>query len=450
METGIQFREALAGGGASNLGVEMSAPGNLGLPPAESGLARRRILLYGLNFTPEPTGIGKYTGEMAQWLASAGHDVRVITAPPYYPHWRILPGYRGWRYTREMSGEVKVYRAPLWVPRVPSGIKRVLHLASFAAFSLPLLLRQIFTWRPEVVWCVAPALACAPGAALAARLCGAVSWLHVQDLEIDAAFDLGLLKGRVMRDGSLASERALLRSFDRVSSISRRMLGKLHDKGVNAERTVLFPNWVDTEAIQPMPSNNSYRSRLGIPESAFVAMYSGSMGAKQGLEVMAAAARRVAGRSNIHFVFCGQGSGREALHVASAGVANVHWLPLQPAESLAELLCTADVHLLPQQRAAADLAMPSKLTGMLASGRPIIATVDMGTELAWWVKDCGCVVAPGDDEALADRLLELSLSRARCRVLGDQARQRAVERLSRDAILRAFAADIDAAIKCRN
>ncbi len=447
METGIQFREVLAGGGAPNVGGDFAAAGERKSPTVDSGLSPRRILLYGLNYAPEPTGIGKYTGEMAQWLARAGHDVRVITAPPYYPHWKILPGYRGWRYTREIVDGVQIHRAPIWVPKVPSGSKRVLHLASFAASSLPVLLRHIFAWRPEVVWCAAPALACAPGAALAARLCGALSWLHVQDLEIDAAFDLGMLRGEAARRGSLASESALLRSFDRVSTISHRMVARLREKGVDGARTLLFPNWVDTEAIRPNASGNDFRSALGIPESAFVAMYSGSMGAKQGLEVMAGAAHRLAGHGQMHFVFCGQGSGREALFNASAGLPNVHWLPLQPVERLSELLATANVHLLPQQRAATESVMPSKLTGMLASGRPVVATVDVGTELAWWIKDCGRIVAPGDDAALASTLLDLAHAPERCRLLGDQARQRAVERLSRDVILRNFVIDMEAAIR---
>ena len=59
---------------------------------------RLKILIYGINFAPELTGVGKYTGEMAAWLAAAGHEVRVITAPPYYPDWNVGDGHRGDRY----------------------------------------------------------------------------------------------------------------------------------------------------------------------------------------------------------------------------------------------------------------------------------------------------------------------------------------------------------------
>ena len=215
-----------------------------------------RILIYGINFSPELTGIGKYTGEMAAWLAARGHEVRVVTAPPYYPDWQVWTGFSGWRYqlADEAGGSLRVVRCPLWVPARPSGLTRLLHLASFALSSLPVLLWQ-WRWRPAVVFAVAPPLFCAPGAWLAARLAGGKAWLHIQDYEVDAAFDLGLLKGARLRRMALAGERWLLRRFDRVSTISRRMLALAQAKGVAAGCLVLFPNWVDVLAIRPTAAN---------------------------------------------------------------------------------------------------------------------------------------------------------------------------------------------------
>lgn len=396
-----------------------------------------KILLYGINFAPEPTGIGRYTGEMAEWLARAGHDVRVVTALPYYPAWRISSEYRDKNYLKEKWNGVTVYRVPLWVPRNPGGAKRVVHLGSYALTSLPLLARMAL-WRPHVVWCAAPALASAPAAAMMAKMCGAVSWLHVQDFEIDAAFNLGMLKSGPARKFALAGERAVMRGFDRVSSISQRMVDRLHVKGVKPEKTVFFPNWVDTEALRPVPRSTEFRRSLGIPDDAFVALYSGTMGAKQGLETLAETARRLSDARDIHFIFCGEGKGREGLHGGASGLPRVHWLPLQPAERLPELLGTADLHLLPQQQGAADLVLPSKLTGMLASGRPVLATADAGTELASWVEGCGAVVPPGDTIALAAKLQELAENREVCEQLGKRARDRSVERLSRDCVLARF------------
>ena len=150
-----------------------------------------KILLHGINFAPELTGIGKHTGEMAAWLAARWHVVRVVTAPPYYPDWQVADGYSSRSCRRHTWQGLDVWRCPLWVPVRPGGLKRLLHLASFALGSLPVMLRQI-VWRPDGVWMVEPALLCAPAALGVVRLGGARALLHIQDFEVDAAFDLGL------------------------------------------------------------------------------------------------------------------------------------------------------------------------------------------------------------------------------------------------------------------
>ncbi len=363
-----------------------------------------RILLHGINYSPELTGIGKYTGEMAEWLASHGHEVRVVTAPPYYPHWEIGEGYAN-RWIKETSDSLLVYRCPLYIPLKPSGLKRLIHLASFALSSFPVMLSQVF-WRPDVVWVVEPALFCAPQALIIARLSGGKAWLHIQDYELDAAFDLGLLKGETLRKRVANVERWLMRRFDKVSTISQRMVDRALSKGVDSDCVELFPNWVNlsgfTYSNEPLSNNDSaYRTELGIRQDTVVALYSGNMGNKQGLEILAQVAHIC---RDVTFVFCGNGAGRASLVTLCEDLSNVLFLDLQPLERLGEFLSFADIHLLPQRADAADLVMPSKLTGMFASGRPVVATAQMGTELADVVSDCGLVVESENVEAFAEAI----------------------------------------------
>ena len=398
-----------------------------------------KILIYGLNYSPELTGIGKYTGAMSDWLSLRGHNVKVVTAPPYYPEWKVHAGYSAWRYIREphASNAADVYRCPLWVPRRATGITRILHLASFMVTSLPLLFWQVW-WRPQIIFTVEPALFCAPSTWLVARLCGAKAWLHVQDFEVDAAFALGILRNRKLKKFVWAIEGWLLGRFDCVSTISPNMVKTLEDKRVAADRRVLFPNWVDTDTIRPLVGTSSYRDELGITLNKIVALYSGNMGAKQGLEILAQVAERMQDDSRLAFVFCGNGVGRADLMARCAGLRNVHFLDLQPAEKLGALLATADIHLLPQRADAADLVMPSKLTGMLASGRPVIATAHAGTALAQVVAGCGLVVPPENPEALANAITTLAANPIQRESLGRAARSYAENKLSGDAILGAF------------
>ncbi|MFM0152602.1 glycosyltransferase WbuB [Paraburkholderia sediminicola] len=405
-----------------------------------------KILIYGLNYAPELTGVGKYTAEMAALLASRGHEVRVVCAPPYYPEWRVATGYVSWRYQREMRDGVTIWRAPLWVPARPSGLKRMLHLASFAVSSLPLLARQVL-WRPDAAMLIAPTLMCAPAALALARIARARAWVHIQDFEVDAAFDLGLLKSSRAARVARWIESTLLRRFDTVSSITQQMSARLVAKGVEPSRVVCLPNWVDVSTIFPLTRASDYRRLLGIPADQKVVLYSGNMGAKQGIETLADAAASLVARADVTFVFCGSGAAKESLLERCAGLTNCVFIPLQPADRLNELLNLADIHVLPQRGDAADLVMPSKLTGMFASGRAVVAMARRGTGLYEAVSPRGVVVPPDNVKALAAAITVLASDRERRAALGKAARSYAERALSPESTIATFEARLAALVR---
>ena len=393
---------------------------------------------------------------MAAWLSARGHDVRVVAAPPYYPAWRIWEEYRGkWYWTQREPGKPLVYRTPLYVPAKPTGVKRMLHLFSFMLGSLPVMIGQIF-WRPDAVFTVEPTFFGAPVALGVALLSGAKSWLHVQDFEIDAAFDLGLLPAKGPVHGlALWLEGVFTRAFSRVSSISGMMVNRTEQKGVPPVRAVMFPNWVDVDAVFPLncgPLNeeNEFRRVLEL-EDKIIVLYSGNMGNKQGLELLAPLARAFAPGgayedARVHFLFCGDGAFRPTLEGLVGGLENVTLLGLQPMSELNELLNAADIHLLPQRAGAADLVMPSKLTGMLSSGKAVLATADAGTQVARVVahplRPCGVVVPAEDAGALHAALARMVADEGLRTGLGRAGREYAVRCLGREEVLARFEQDL--------
>lgn len=397
-----------------------------------------KILIVSLNFYPEPTGIGKYTGELAAYLASQGHAVHVITTPPYYPHWKIQDGYHALRYQKETWRGVEIQRCPLWVPRRPIGLTRLIHLVTFAISSLPALMAEL-SWKPTVIMCIAPALMNAPFVLAFARLSRARTWLHIQDFELDTAVKLGLLPGGKWLAGLAARfEYALLNGFDHLSTISQRMLNHLHKKGISKNKTGLFPNWVDTTKIYPLGEENPLRASLGLPAEQLIVLYAGTMGKKQGLESLLDTARCLQDHSYIQFILCGDGVIRSELEIAAQGSSNVRFLPVQPTDGLNELLNMADIHVLLQKADAADLVMPSKLSGMLASGKAVIATAYPHTELGQVVGKVGFLVRPEDPVELGEAILELSASLAKRNELGKKGREYAVTHWDSISILMQF------------
>jgi len=410
-----------------------------------------RILIYGINYEPELTGVGKYSGEMARWLAQQGHIIKVITAPPYYPEWKVYKEYSSISYRREIINGVEVWRCPLWVPRKPTGIKRIVHLVSFAISSFPIMIAQIL-WRPNIVISTEPPLFCAPTTLFVSKISRSNSWLHIQDFEVDAAFELGIIKSKKFRKLVLNIERWILRRFSRVSTISGNMKNRLQEKGVI--NGALFPNWVDTIKIYPTSGLNLYRKELEINKGTIVALYSGNMANKQGLEILAKVAQETSkmnveeNRSQdkelkeILFVFCGHGPGRSSLEELCRSMPNVLFLDLQPVEKLNELLNLADIHLLPQKASAADLVMPSKLTGMLASGKPVIATAEPESEIGKAISGAGILVPPGDSTAFAKALLDLANNEVAREEMGRAARTYAENHLDKKKVLKGFEKEI--------
>ena len=402
-----------------------------------------KLLLYGLNYAPEPVGIGKYSGELAEWLVGRGHEVRVITAPPYFPKWRAVAN----RYRREQRRGVAIWRCPLWVPRRPSGLSRLIHLASFALSSLPVLLAQR-KWRPDVLITVAPAFFCAPGALLLGKLCGeaTTTWLHIQDFELDAAFELGMLKGRWIRKLAENWERNTLYSFNVVSTISQAMRKRTLSKGVRPEHTYLLPNWVNLNEIKqqtPVEKElNPYRKELDIAKDDIVLLYSGSMNKKQGLEMLVDVIKELKDVPKLKWLLAGEGPTKSGLADKIEGLADVSLLTLQPPERMNDWLNLADIHLLPQKGDAVDLVLPSKLLGILASGRPLVASSTEGSELGIVAEQAGIRVDPEDAPGFARAIRKLVSSQDLRSRLGVNGRKIAELRYGEDVVLLEFEKEI--------
>lgn len=216
------------------------------------------------------------------------------------------------------------------------------------------------------------------------------------------------------------------------------MLENLSSNKIPKSNVVLFPNWIDSKTVFPLSKPSPYRKELHLSDDMIVALYSGNMGAKQGLEVIIETARLLQEDSNLIFILCGDGVARKELEVLADGLSNLRFIPLQPSHRLNDLLNLADIHLLPQRKDAADLVMPSKLMGMMASGRPVIATAEEATQIAQILEKVGLLVPPENPEALAKAVTFLSNNRPLQEKFGSLGRSFVIEHWEKERILIEF------------
>ena len=399
----------------------------------------RKILFIGLNYAPEPIGIGPYSAGLCEGLVERGHEVRAIVGQPYYPAWKLYERFQS-QWKSSVENGVSITRCPHYIPANPTGRKRMAHHMSFASSCYPPARMARREMRPDIVVTVAPSMIAAPVAVRMARRAGVPLWMHVQDFEVGAALATGLIdaEGRTAQ-AAAAFEDRMLHAADIVSTISRPMCELAAAKGVDPQRIVEFRNWANHLPSIEAACGKDLRAEWGL-EGKTVALYSGNIANKQGLDVVVDAARLLAHREDITFVIVGEGPNRANLERRAAGLANIQFRDLQPEARIGSLLRMADIHLLPQLAGAADLVLPSKLGNMLASGRPIIATVMPGTGVARELVDCGVIVPPEVPEAIAQTVGTLAGHAGYRERMGEAAMRRARKAWSKDAVLDGFEA----------
>ncbi|MCB4799011.1 WcaI family glycosyltransferase [Neotamlana laminarinivorans] len=375
----------------------------------------KRILLIGYNFAPEPTGIGKYSGEMIQWLAQHGYQCTVITTYPYYPYWKVQEPYykkRFW-YTKEKEefssgGRITTYRCPMYVPEEPTGKKRMMLDLSFMLSAFIQLLKLLFSKKSDVVMTVVPSFQFGLLGCFYKWIRGGKSVYHIQDMQIEAAQDLNMISSKKVVDILFAVERFIFKHTDIISTISEKMVSKVQAKA--KKKVILFPNWSDTEFFKPLINQEDLKTEFGFKANDKVVLYSGAIGEKQGLESIIYAAETLKNQPDIKFVICGTGPYKEKLQELSQnfGLENVHFLPLQPFEKFNAFLNMADLHLVIQKAKASDLVMPSKLTTILSVGGLALITAnnDSGLYALTQKYKMGRLVEAENQEALNTGIAE--------------------------------------------
>lgn len=399
-----------------------------------------RILLYTPNFSPELTGSGKYNGELAEWFAQRGHRVDVITAHPYYPQWQVHEKYRSKLWLTERQGNMTIHRSPLYVPKQPTGKSRIFHELSFAITSFPYWIGALFR-SYDVIISVCPPMQVGLIPYLYSRLKGTLFIFHIQDLQVDAARTLGLIKSKSLLGVLSKVENFLLRNADIVSSIGEGMKAVILSKGVKPERYFMLPNWVDTNFIRPLPQEDTLREKFGFKPDDIVVLYAGNLGEKQGVEIILTVACNMKDNVRVKFVINGDGALRQSL-VAEAnrqGLSNVYFNQAVSYKELPRLLAMADLHLVILKKGMSSLVLPSKLTTTMAMGGLAIVTTELSSILAHELtKNELAIVVPPEDAQQLGTAIQSIINSPVLTLLQANARRFVVENYNQDKVLGRF------------
>lgn len=383
------------------------------------------------HFAPDVAPTGEVMTSIATELARRGHRLHIVTSLPWYHHHALEPGWDGQLWRRELTEWGRITR----VHPFPTD-KRNLPARAFAFGGFTALASVLAATgpRPDVVVAMSPPLSLGPAGWAVAQAFRVPFVFNIQDVFPDVAVELGLLTGERVIAAARLLERASYRGADAVTVLSDDLAENVRAKieQGKARRTVaaggakvrVIPNFVDTDRIRPAPVENAYRAEFGL-DAKRVVMYAGNVGLSQSLDVVVDAAAALAHEPDVVFVINGGGVARPDLERRTARMDNVRFVDMQPRDRLAEVLAAADVHVVPLKAGLARSSVPSKLYSILAAGRPIVASVDPGTEVAVTVERAGAgfAVPPGDSEAFTKAIRRMLEAPDEAAALGESGRR---------------------------
>ena len=363
-----------------------------------------RILVLCPHFAPDVAPTGEVMTSIVSELAALGHELHVVTSLPWYQHHALDVGWEGQLVRHEDTrwGRItRVHPFPTDKRNIPA---RAVAFAGWTALAT-----AEGTWsrmRPDVVLAMSPPLTLGLAGWAVAKARRAPFVFNIQDVFPDVAVELGLLRGARVIAAASWLERTTYRRADAVTVLSDDLAENVANKlgaGGRAGRTGkvrVIPNFVDTDWIVPGPADNAYRAEHGLTGKRVV-MYAGNVGLSQSLDLVLDAAAALRHETDVAFVINGGGAARPALERSARGMENVTFVDMQPKARLPEVLAAGDLHVVPLKRGLARSSVPSKLYSVLAAGRPIVASVDPGTEVARTVERAGAGVAVPPDDAEA-------------------------------------------------
>lgn len=366
---------------------------------------RPDVALLALNYPPEPTGIAPYTGSLAAGLLERGLSTSVHAAHPHYPDWAIYPEYGEWT-RREVVDGIEVCRRLHYVPRTPRGVRRLLSELSYGARL------AVCRWGdPKVVLAVSPSLFSTALVLLRVRLTGSRSRVVVWVQDI---YTLGLAETgegfAPVRSLIRWVESRTLRSADRVVVIHPRFAEYLSaELDVSKCQIAVIRNWTHLSPTADITRAEA-RAKLGWPEDLTLAVHTGNMGAKQGLENIVEAARLADLREEtVQFILVGDGGERRRLESEADGISRISFVEPLDDVNYRLALAAADVLLVNELPGVSGMAVPSKLTSYFDAGRPVVAATDPGGITAKEVlaSGAGVTVPAGQPSLVLNAVLDI-------------------------------------------
>jgi len=360
-----------------------------------------RLVVLCPHFAPDLAPTGVVMTRIVTELAARGHELHVVTSLPWYRNHAIEQGWGGRLWRTEKTEWGSIIRVHPFPGKSKSNLLR--RALGFIAFSYAVGIRSVHAdglpFKVDGVLAMSPPLTLGLTGWCTKIIRRAPLVFNIQDVFPDAAIQTGAISNKKIIAAAKWLERVSYQRSDAVVLLSQDLRTNIANKidAKHHHRLHVIPNFVDTVAITPQDRMTNYRNELGIGDQ-LVVMYAGNVGYSQSLNLVVEAAAKF---PEVAFVVNGDGAARKKLQEDCAELANVYFGDYQPIERLSEVLATGDIHLVPLRTGLAAVSVPSKSYSILAAGRPMLAAIDLNTEIPNMLQQSGAGIAVEPDNAPA-------------------------------------------------
>ena len=367
-----------------------------------------RFLVITPHFSPDTAPTGTIVTELVNNWCEQGHQVHVITSLPWYKNHEVADEWKNCFIKKTINGTMQITRIYPF-PNKKSNL--FLRGLGFLSFSLFVSILSLFSKGPfDAVYALSPPITLGTAGKIASVRHRCPLVFNVQDIFPDAAIETGVLRSKFLIRLAKTVEKISYNFSELITVLSKDMRDNLNRKLSDAKKTPVvsvIPNFAFTNFFHT-EEENQYKKENNL-EGKIVVMYAGNLGYSQPLELIVDSAKAHLTNENLKYVVNGGGVRTDYIKYEAAKIDNLVFVEYQPFERLPQVLSSADIHLIMLKHGLGNVSVPSKIYNIFASGKPIVASVDSGTEVERLIleADAGLVVAPDEPDAFHEAIQKL-------------------------------------------
>lgn len=404
---------------------------------------KKKLLVYAHYYYPDVASTGQILTELCEGMKDT-FDITVICVVPSYIG-KIEEKYKIKRIYKENINEINVVRV-----RVPEFQKsnKLSRTKNLLAYFFNSLIATFKLEKHDYIFTISqpPILGGVLGV-LGKWIKGGKLIYNIQDFNPEQTMAIGYTKNKLLLNTAMMMDKFSCKQSNEVIVVGRDMQETLRNRFNNKKvpENTFINNWIDEKEIYPLNENHpkiiDFKEKYNLNDK-FIIMYSGNIGLYYDLENIIKVIGKFNEREDVIFAFVGDGTVKKEIedYATENKLSNVTFIPYQDKADLVYSLNSADIHWVVNAKGIKGVSVPSKLYGVMATGKPVLGVLDKGSEARLIVDECNCGVCtePGNYNEIYNKIEYILNNKEKVKMLGKNGRKYLEKNLTKEVSINKY------------